>query len=82
MDKSVFWISLYANVIAWLVLFIWEMIRLKFIWAIIAFICLVFAGTNFYGYFKCSKTQQDNIMKFGAKAVLKVASKGVDSDKK
>jgi hypothetical protein len=31
-----------------------------------------------YGYLKCSKEQQNVITKFGAKAVMKVAEKGVD----
>jgi len=51
---------------------------LKFVWAIIAFILLGFAGTNLYGYFKCSKEQQQNIMKLGAKTVMKAAEKGAD----
>jgi hypothetical protein len=42
----------------------------------IAFIVLVFAGTNLYGYIKCSKEQQNNIMKFGTKAAWTLAKKG------
>jgi hypothetical protein len=41
----------------------------------------VFSGTNLYGYFKCSKDQQSNIMKFGAKAVMQVAEKGMGAAK-
>ena len=39
---------------------------------------LIFAGTNWYGFMKCSKEQQNNILKFGAKTVMKVAEKGAD----
>ena len=42
---------------------------------------LVFAGTNLYGYIKCSKEQQTNIFKFGAKTVWKVAEKGAEAAK-
>lgn len=31
-DSSVFWMSTYINFFAWLGLFIWEAIRLKFVW--------------------------------------------------
>jgi hypothetical protein len=37
---------------------------------------LIFSATNMYGYFKCSKNQQENAIKLGTKAVFKFASKG------
>jgi hypothetical protein len=39
---------------------------------------LVFSGTNLYGYIRCSKEQQNAILKFGAKAVSKVAKEGAE----
>lgn len=42
-----------------------------------ALICLVFAGTNLYGFMKCSKDQQGKVTKFGASAVMKIAERGV-----
>ena len=42
---------------------------------------LVFAGTNLYGYLKCSKDQQQNLMKFGTKAMLNVAKQGANAAK-
>jgi hypothetical protein len=39
---------------------------------------LVFSGTNLYGYVKCSKEQQSAILKFGAKAMSKVAREGAE----
>jgi len=77
-DSKIFWSSLYIYAFSWLALFIWDLIRLKFVWGLIALILLVFAGTNLYGYVKCSKEQQSNILKFGAKTVLKAAEKGAD----
>jgi hypothetical protein len=31
-DSTVFWTSLYINALGWLALFLWDIIRLKFIW--------------------------------------------------
>ena len=42
---------------------------------------LVFSGTNFYGYFKCSKEQQTNLLKFGAKAAITLGRKAADQSK-
>ena len=87
-DSTVFWTSLYVHGGVWLGLFIWDLIRLKLVWVslnnfqgLIALIMLIFAGTNWYGFMKCSKEQQGNILKFGAKAMMKVAEKGVDAAK-
>jgi len=41
----------------------------------------VFAGTNLYGFMKCSKDQQAKVTKFGASAVLKIAQKGAGAAK-
>jgi len=41
----------------------------------------VFAGTNLYGFMKCSKDQQGKFTKFSANAVLKIAERGVDAAK-
>ena len=80
-DSTIFWGSTYAYFGAWAVLFLWEVIRLRFVWAIIALVMLIFASTNMYGYLKYSKEQQNVITKIGAKAVLTVAEKGVDAAK-
>jgi hypothetical protein len=52
------------------------MIKLKIVWALVSLVLLIFSGTNFYGYFKCSKEQQQNMMALGAKTVIKAAEKG------
>jgi len=77
-DSRVFWTSVYLSAAFWFLIVIWDLISLKWIWAIIALVCLAFSGMNLYGYLKCSKTQQANISKYGAKAMMKVMSKGKD----
>ena len=57
-DRNTFWISLYGFTGAWLVLAIWECVMLNFMWAFLCLISLVIAGTNTYGFFRCSRLQQ------------------------
>lgn len=61
------------------------MITLTPTWSIIALTMLVFSGTNLYGYFKCSREQQNKVTKLGSrlavKAVKKGAEKGLESAK-
>ena len=46
------------NVAIWLILFIWECIMFNFTWAFLCLISLVICGTNVFGFFRCSKIQQ------------------------
>ena len=57
-NRSIFWYSLYINDIIWIVLFIWEFIRLRFDWSFICLILIIFSFTNTYGFYKSSKIQQ------------------------
>ena len=75
-DVNVFWICLYVNAGGWLILFVYEVITLTPTWSIIAFIMLVFAGMNLYGYFKCSKDQQRKFKTIGSKFAVKAVKKG------
>lgn len=81
-DTRIFWLCTYLSTAAWTIIFIWDIISFKWIWAIIALVCLVFSGTNLYGFFKCSKKQQESITKLSAKAVVSVAEKGIEYGKK
>ncbi len=79
-DKSVFWICLYLTPIVWFILIIFNIFQpARFI---IGLICLIFTGTNLYGYFKCSKDQQNKLKNFGGKlavdAIKKSAKKGLE----
>ena len=58
MDRRTFWISLYGFAGIWVILFIWECIRLNFTWAFLCLIALIISGTNVVGFFRCSKIQQ------------------------
>ena len=75
-DSRVFWTCLYFATGAWVVIFIWDIISLKWVWAIISLVCFIFSAINFYGFFKCSKKQQENLKDFGAKATVKIFKKG------
>lgn len=57
-DKVTFWGSLYINSGVWVLLFVWESIRLKFIWATVCLILAILAVTNTYSFIRCSKSQQ------------------------
>lgn len=81
-DTRIFWLCVYLSTAAWTIIFIWDIISFKWIWAIIALVCLVFSGTNLYGFFKCSKKQQESVSKLSAKAVVTVAEKGIEYGKK
>ena len=76
-DKSVFWTSLYINGGGWAILFLFKLITLSVTNAIIAFTMLVFAGVNLYGFFKCSKEQQNKLSKLGTKVVSDVAKQQI-----
>ena len=73
-DKSVFWICLYLTPIVWFILIIFNIFQpARFI---IGLICLIFTGTNLYGYFKCSKDQQGKLKSFGGKLAINTIKKG------
>ena len=57
-DKGIFWYSLYFNDIVWIVLFLWEIIRLKFDWSFICLILIILTFTNTYGFYRSSNIQQ------------------------
>ena len=69
-DRKTFWFSLYGFAAIWLVLFIWECIMFNFNWAFLCLISLVIIGTNVYGFFRCSKIQQQKAALL-AKLILK-----------
>ena len=76
-DYYIFWSCVYGSVVVWVSFTIWQIIKFS-VWAVLAFVCLIFAFTNAYGFHKCSKKQQENVGKLGAKAALKIVDKGVD----
>ena len=57
-DRVTFWTSLYLYNLIWIFLFIWELIRINFVWSFICLILCILALTNTYGFFRCSRIQQ------------------------
>lgn len=61
----------------WAILFLFKLITLSITNAIIAFTMLVFAGVNLYGFYKCSKEQQNKISKLGTRVASDLAKQGI-----
>ena len=74
-DRKTFWFSLYGFAAIWLILFVWECILFNFIWAFLCLISLAIAGTNVYGFFRCSKIQQEKAALITAMISKKVGKK-------
>jgi hypothetical protein len=74
-DRKTFWFSLYGFAAIWLILFVWECILFNFIWAFLCLISLAIAGTNVYGFFRCSKIQQEKAALITAMIIKKVGKK-------
>ena len=74
-DRKTFWFSLYGFAAIWLILFVWECILFNFIWAFLCLISLAIAGTNVYGFFRCSKIQQEKAALITAMIINKVGKK-------
>ena len=74
-DRKTFWFSLYGFAGIWLILFIWECILFNFIWAFLCLISFAIAGTNVYGFFRCSKVQQEKAALITALILRKVGNK-------
>ena len=75
-NKIVFWFSLYGFNIIWLCLIIANLITLNPARTIIAIVIFVFASVNLYGYFKCSKEQQNKLKSYGGKLAINAIKKG------
>ncbi len=80
-DTIIFWVSIYVYPIIWLIISFFKMVYIfengggKFV---VSIINLVFAMTNLYGYFKCSKEQQNKIKSFGGKLAVNALKKGAE----
>ena len=74
-DRKTFWFSLYGFAGIWLILFIWECIMFNFNWAFLCLISLVISGTNVYGFFRCSKVQQQKAGVLAALILKKFGNK-------
>ena len=77
-DSHIFWGLTYTAPLIWLFFTIWDIMRLKLIWASIAGACFVFNMINLMGFFRCSKRQQAKASAVSAQAALKMMSKGAE----
>ena len=70
-DKGIFWASVYLNSIVWGIFFIFDLITFKFVWGGLTLIMFCLATVNTYEFFKCSKSQQKNLMELSKKIAKK-----------
>lgn len=63
-DTSIFWGSLYVTPIFWGVFFIFKVIGLGWLDAMICFIAMTLSGSNMVGYYRCSKEQNKKVNDF------------------
>ncbi len=70
-DKGIFWSCIYLNSIIWGIFFIFDLITFKFVWGGLTLIMFCLANVNTYEFFKCSKSQQKNLMELTKKYFIK-----------
>jgi hypothetical protein len=70
-DKGIFWSCIYLNSIVWGIFFIFDLITFKFVWGGLTLIMFCLANVNTYEFFKCSKSQQKNLMELTKKYFIK-----------
>ena len=54
-DSRVFWYSLYMYHVIWIILFIISLIRLNFMWSVIALVAITLGTANIAGFTRCDK---------------------------
>ena len=60
-DSRIFWMTLYGTPLAWLLLLIIGILRLKFEYIPVMMVALFLNGANAIGYYKCSASAQEKI---------------------
>ena len=63
-DTSIFWGALYVTPIFWCVFFLFKVIGLGWLDAMICLIAMLLSGSNMIGYYKCSKEQSKKVNDF------------------
>ena len=76
-DQTTFWTSLYISTAFWVLLVLWELIKFDFIWCAVCVILAIFSVTNCYGFFKCSKIQQNNAKNLTFDIAKNIGKKGM-----
>jgi len=75
-DSMVFWSTLYATPVVWILLGIGELLRLRFHWLLIVCVAVTLTGANVVGYWKCQKDAGRRVKSFIAQQVLNAAVPG------
>jgi len=60
-DSRLFWLGMYGAPLAWLVVFIVDLLKLNFQWLIIVVVALTLNGANIVGYIKCSNDARQKL---------------------
>uniref|UniRef100_A0A7S0RGN6 Golgi apparatus membrane protein TVP23 n=1 Tax=Chlamydomonas leiostraca TaxID=1034604 RepID=A0A7S0RGN6_9CHLO len=76
-EKKMFWIGLFANMAAWVVLAFLALVRLKWDFLIIPIIGCVMASSNLVGYYKCSGEAKDQLKSMTSSFMAKAASTAI-----
>lgn len=76
-EKRMFWIGLFANVVAWGALAFFAIVRLKFDYLIIPIIGCIMGTSNLVGYFKCSREAGDQLKSMTNNLMQQAATRAV-----
>ena len=75
-DSFIFWGVLYVTPIIWIVLLVSSVLSINLSQVTLCAACIVLAGTNLFGYIKCSKDHKKNMGSFFASQAAKNISAG------
>lgn len=68
-DSACFWWTLYVMPVAWLVMGILALVRLKFEYLLVVIVAVVLTGSNVIGFTKCSKQASKQIRDMASSAI-------------
>mmetsp|Transcript_74673 Transcript_74673/g.86699 ORF Transcript_74673/g.86699 Transcript_74673/m.86699 type:complete len:246 (-) Transcript_74673:119-856(-) len=77
-DSKFFWYSQISLFVFWLVFSVFSVLGFRFFWGSACIIALMLAGTNLWGYYKCSKDHEKKVTEFMNKAGSKAVTKAVN----
>ncbi|OII72467.1 FAM18-like protein [Cryptosporidium ubiquitum] len=58
-DKSIFWVTMYAWALLWIVILIFQFLSLKFQWISLSAIAIALSFSNLIGYNKCMRSSKN-----------------------
>lgn len=78
-DANMFWGALYVTPLAWSLLLVVGVLRLKFEYIPIVVIAIGLNMTNIYGYMQCSSSAKDKMRKFVEHGIKQTAMSALDN---